>query len=1212
MDFPGLSRLGYKYSDLHNPKVLQILTQAFYEDVQAKDPQLHTQFIKYASQTDSVTNPVEVSSLLENMAGHLSAFIASLFGIEKEIEQLKQATLREKVVFECRRNFFTRRVLKKYSADDARRFDRQKLSAMVQAIIHALPDITHDDPEIEAASAIQELLEHERFAKVGLTPLSVTAVRSLADRLASNESVVNLLPSGNDEPQMREFLVNVLIVFEQWLAACWFQNDPVISTWTMLKVPGPWDFDQLVDVERSGDDGHVISGPQEDLRRREGFDLTDERFDARHADGEVDYCIICHKREKDSCSHGFPEGNGYKRNPLGYELKGCPLDQKISESHELKSRGDSLGALATIMIDNPLLPGTGHRICNDCMKGCIFQKQDPVNIPQVETRILTEVLSLPWGFEIYSLLTRWNPLNIRRPAMLAYNGMKILVVGMGPAGYTLAHYLLNEGFGVVGIDGLKIESLSAEYSNPDGSPRPVRDLEELRKKLSERPIAGFGGVSEYGITSRWDKNFLTVIYLTLLRRENFALFDGVRFGGTITIDDAWAYGFDHVCLAAGAGKPTFVKMKNYMIRGIRKASDFLMTLQLTGAGKQESMANLQVRLPAIVIGGGLTAIDTATELMAYYPVQVRRFLERFRELEAAEGRETVLSMFDQEEREAVLEFLHHGEAIEAERVRATSAGESPNYIPLLHQWGGVHLYYRKSLQDSPAYRLNHEEIIKGLEEGFHFVEKMNPVAAVPDQFGALKEMVFEEMEFSDGKWKNTGRLRNAPVRTAIIAAGTVPNVMYEGEHPGTFALDPKQGSFLAHTFEGGKLEPRPGDPGAFFTSYCSPDGRTVTFYGDNHPAYAGSVVKAMASAKNGYRRVVTAVAARRPFAAKNTSPMNGEDWSTFVRTLSKDLAPEVVSVNRLTPTITEIIARAPKAAREFHPGQFYRLQNYEKDSVRTADTLLMMEGIALTGAWVDHRSGEIGMVALEVGASSRISSMLKPGQRIVVMGPTGTPTEIKDKETVILFGGGLGNAVLFSIGRAFRERGGRVLYFAGYKSSSDLFKREWLEAAADVLVYSVDRGAAIPVDRPTDRSTVGNIVQAALAYAKGDLGPTPIRMDEASRVIAIGSDRMMAAVQHARMNELKEYLRPDHIGVASINSPMQCMMKAICAQCLQRHVDPETGIEHFVFSCVNQDQPIDHVDFSNLNARLRQNSVMEKLSARWLEHVLQLSPVGNC
>ena len=71
----------------------------------------------------------------------------------------------------------------------------------------------------------------------------------------------------------------------------------------------------------------------------------------------------------------------------------------------------------------------------------------------------------------------------------------------------------------------------------------------------------------------------------------------------------------------------------------------------------------------------------------------------------------------------------------------------------------------------------------------------------------------------------------------------------------------------------------------------------------------------------------------------------------------------------------------------------------------------------------------------------------------------------------------------------------------------------------------------------------------------------------------------MAAVGEARRAALKRYFRPDHRAIASINSPMQCMMKEICAQCLQRHNDPATGTETVVFSCFNQDQELDRVDF---------------------------------
>ena len=85
---------------------------------------------------------------------------------------------------------------------------------------------------------------------------------------------------------------------------------------------------------------------------------------------------------------------------------------------------------------------------------------------------------------------------------------------------------------------------------------------------------------------------------------------------------------------------------------------------------------------------------------------------------------------------------------------------------------------------------------------------------------------------------------------------------------------------------------------------------------------------------------------------------------------------------------------------------------------------------------------------------------------------------------------------------------------------------------------------------------------------------------------------------------LKPYLKAHHAALGSINSPMQCMMKEICAQCLQPHKDPVTGKTSWVFSCFNQDQPLDRVDFPALNQRLRQNSVQEKLTARWISRCL--------
>jgi hypothetical protein len=167
-----------------------------------------------------------------------------------------------------------------------------------------------------------------------------------------------------------------------------------------------------------------------------------------------------------------------------------------------------------------------------------------------------------------------------------------------------------------------------------------------------------------------------------------------------------------------------------------------------------------------------------------------------------------------------------------------------------------------------------------------------------------------------------------------------------------------------------------------------------------------------------------------------------------------------------------------------------------------------------------------------------------------------------------------------------------------------LFKRRAIEEACDIVVWSVDEGPPVAAHRPQDRSIVGNIVQAMDRYARGDLGAPEIPLGEVDRLIAIGSDRMMDAVRQARHSSLGDVFG-DHIAIGSINSPMQCMMKEVCSQCLQRQVDPETGKEQLVFSCFNQDQKLDEVDFQFLGQRLRQNSAAEKLTSLWLDHLFE-------
>lgn len=1211
---------GYKYSDLYDAEKLRELAEKFYAEVTEKEPVLGQALSKYIADKGIGYEKRAESKILTDAAPFLSDFVARIFNITKERSELERRVTEQDPIWKYK--FFVQRKA-------ARAYKPEQLAELDHAgLTRALTDLRN-------TGFSQTLVFDEELGVATMAALLVDAEEAIAkdaERTAAIDETVAGINKAyeklKDGPFGKAFedlilktdatgdLLTVKAavgILEAW-SAIEFHNKQ--KRWKAFKTPHPLDYQNLVHlIHPKPELPNIMRGTDKEMRRRDGFKLTDDRGTMRDALYEIDYCMICHERDKDSCSTGMHEKDGsVKSNPLGIKTAGCPLDERISEMHLLKKQGDPIGSLAIVTIDNPMCAGTGHRICNDCMKGCIFQKQEPVNIPMAETASLTDVLGLPYGFEIYSLLTRWNPLNAKRPYTLPYNGKNVLVVGLGPAGYTLSQYLLNEGFGVVGIDGLKIEPLPAEWTGHSDSgaytfPKPIKDIDEITEELDERILSGFGGVSEYGITVRWDKNFLTMVQLMLSRRKRFRAYGGVRFGGTLTIEDAWHYGFDHIAIATGAGRPTIVPMKNNLIRGIRQASDFLMGLQLTGAFKKDTLSNLQVRLPAVVIGGGLTGIDTATEIFAYYPIQVEKILRKFEESVAAFGEEHVMKQFDPEELMIVNEFLEHGRAIRDERERAAAAGEAPNFVPLVHSWGGVSLVYRKRLQDSPAYRLNHEEVQKALEEGINFIECMSPTEAVPDDFGAIKAIKFERLEYiaETGKFEKTGDIHEFAARTVCVAAGTSPNVIYEKENPGTFKLDDWQQFFRSYKVEknaDGKqhlVEAEKGETG-FFTSYHH-DGKFISYYGDNHPKYAGNVVKAMASAKYGYSHVVDLFA--EELAERGTLPQAERDaiFDKLRSTLDEQLRAYVVKVERLTQTIVEVVVKAPLQARKFEPGQFYRLQNFETSAPIVDGSRLLMEGLALTGAWVDVEKGLLSMIVLEMGTSSRLVSLLKEGEEILVMGPTGTPTEIPENETVLLAGGGLGNAVLFSIAKALRDKHNKVIYFAGYKNGADLYKREEIENATDEIIWSTDFGDEIEPHREQDAHFRGNIVQAMLAYAGGELGERRIALKDVDRIIAIGSDRMMNGVREARHTTLKPFLKPEHVAIGSINSPMQCMMKEVCAQCLQRHVNPHTGEEFFVFSCFNQDQHLDFVDFKNLNDRLRANSVQEKLTNLWLDRV---------
>ena len=1137
---------GFDFQDLFSPTGLAKLDKRFDDYLAEREPHLPTWMKAYRD--GQVATDAACSANLIVIAQHLDAFMVQLFSIDSEASALTEKIVTDDPIFVFKQDFVLRRARRLL-----KRSDDMASYAQLSALLRKRGLLTGDDAQ--------------------------------DDELALARHALSLRQDEDANGAELDIIVHWCVRVLQAPIA-----DPIRSSWVSFRLPERLDFENLIGL--IGVDGDPYAREQiesQQLRQRDGFGLTDSRMPLRDVMSEVDYCVYCHEKEGDFCSSGFPVKKGqpdlgFKRNPLDELLTGCPLEERISEMHWLKKSGLNIGALAMIMLDNPMCPATGHRICNDCMKACIYQKQSPVNIPQIETRVLTDVLSLPWGVELYDLLTRWNPLRSKQYRMKPYNGKKILVMGMGPAGFTLAHHLLMEGFAVVGADGLKLESASVD---PRWLEEPIRDYQLLEDDLADRLMAGFGGVAEYGITVRWDKNFLKLILVSLLRKQKFQVVGSVRFGGTLTVEGAWQMGFDHLALAVGAGLPRELVIPNSLAPGMRQANDFLMALQLTGAAKAGSLANLQVRMPVVVIGGGLTAVDAATEAQAYYLVQIEKMTSRYEALVSAYGESVVRSKLAAEDLAVLDEFIGHAALVRAERERAEACGESPDLVSLLRRFGGVSIVYRRSMQESPAYRANHEELAKALEEGLYYAEGLTPVKVLLDENGHAKGLGCQSrIQDESGDWMLADETCVLPARTILVATGAKPNVAYEFEHRGTFLrqqfeyrrFDRVEAELIENQDKAHVKSPAVGP----FTSYDEA-GKLVSFLGDTHPVFHGNVVKAIASAARIYPSIVAALA----------PPRSGGDeieYDRFRDMITDRFHSYIQSVKPVGDGAVELTVRTPLAAQQFSPGQFYRLQGYEHHAAEIDGTSLHMEAVACVAIRRPDSPDCLSFIVHDNGVSSRLLQRLQPGDRMSVMGPTGTCVKYAAQSTVIMVGAELAAIQLLSIGYAMRAQGVQLVYLSTLTDQSALVCEDELRDLCEDIVF-VDSSA---------------VDEALLQYAQTH------DVQSVSCIHIIGPGELMKQVQCARHTLLAEVYPSSVKYVAAVYGPMQCMLKGVCAQCLQWQIDPVTGERtKAVYACSWQTQPMEIIDIDNIGSRAGQNRLQEQLSSAWLDHLeKKITPSG--
>ncbi|NDB81678.1 MAG: hypothetical protein EB127_02835 [Alphaproteobacteria bacterium] len=659
----------------------------------------------------------------------------------------------------------------------------------------------------------------------------------------------------------------------------------------------------------------------------------------RDAQDEANYCLKCHKTGKDSCSKGLLDKASiattpvYQKNPLGNILTGCPLDIRISEMIELYEQGFLVASLAVALEANPLLALTGARICNDCAKACIYQKQRPVDVPNIETAILEEVLAFDYGVEIYYILTNWNPLSTNNHITQPIKKGLIMVVGSGPAGISLSHYLLKSGCRVDLIEGHKIEPLDMKFVF--SKIKYYRDIEYLYDKIKPN---GFGGVCEYGITERWKKSKLLLIRICLERNENFNIYGGIKFGANFTVEDSIKYGYHHIALALGAGKPQFPEIKHIgSTAGVRAASDFLMFAGLFHSG-QNIESNFFIDLPVYVVGGGLTSIDASVEVAKYYPSLAIKL--------AQENRSNY--HLNQREERQIEKLQDAGLMFLREQAAACKEGRGVDFKPILHGLGGVNICYRGRFNKSPSYRQNHEEINFAIKEGVSLLENTEIIEIFTN----------EDHDLISIKILVNGVEKIVPCGTLLLASGTSHIGPYE------YIKNIKSGSNELHI---GKNEPL-SNSGIDY----------ISCWGDMLPEYQGSVVRAIQSVKYGYHKILDSI----------------KDNTSSASVSKHDFSAKIVEKRFITKDLLELKIQSAGAALNFKSGGFYKLQNYMNSKEGNMEPL----AISCAGVEVDILSFYIKIV----GKTSYYASMLKPFESVSLMGPLGKYFEIEENHSYLL------------------------------------------------------------------------------------------------------------------------------------------------------------------------------------------------------------------
>ena len=245
-------------------------------------------------------------------------------------------------------------------------------------------------------------------------------------------------------------------------------------------------------------------------------------------------------------------------------VEGCPVNVRIPEFIKKVQEGDFKAAYEIITSTNAL-PALSGRVCpqeSQCEAQCVRGiKGEPVAIGRLER-----------------FCADWYRENVNAmPEKVPSNGMKVAVVGSGPAGLTAASDLAKLGYEVTMFEALHTA----------------------------------GGVLVYGIPEFRLPKAIVANEVTKLEAQGVEVMTNMVIGRVLTIDELFEMGYKAVFVGSGAGLPMFMNIPGEALKGVMSANEYLTRTNLMKAYLPESDTPVIQSKAVAVVGGGNVAMDAA-------------------------------------------------------------------------------------------------------------------------------------------------------------------------------------------------------------------------------------------------------------------------------------------------------------------------------------------------------------------------------------------------------------------------------------------------------------------------------------------------------------------------------------------------------------------------------------------------------------------------